>query len=256
MLETPDWLSKMLAHPLRRAIIDRLREQPATLDNLYENHAASRLTILTHIEMLRANGLICVDQRGKEQLTYLNATFLHGFANRWLSPLQSAWAERFNLLDQHLNEEHAMLSPAPLGLDIRQELEFGASPERVFHALTDDVQNWWIMRQTNPGSSLTLAPKVGASLVERSPEGHEVIWGTLEEVRQPDRLYFSGRFAVKGAVAGRVHFDLEALADGGCRLILTHQAIGNISEDTRNSFHAGWGRLLGQCLTSHLLQAA
>jgi hypothetical protein len=75
-------------------------------------------------------------------------------------------------------------------------------------------------------------------------------------VRQPDRLYFSGRFAVKGAVAGRVHFDLEALADGGCRLILTHQAIGNISEDTRNSFHAGWGRLLGQCLTSHLLQAA
>jgi uncharacterized protein YndB with AHSA1/START domain/DNA-binding transcriptional ArsR family regulator len=256
MVEIPDFLARTLAHPLRRAIIDQLRESPATADTLCENNDAARLSLLTHLEILKASGLIAVEQRGTEHWNYLNASLLHGAADRWLSPLQADWAARFSRLNQHLNEEHDMLPNIPLGLDIRQEMDFSASPALVFNALTHDVQNWWIMRQTNPGSSLTLEPRVGASLVERSPDGHEVIWGTLEEVRRPERLYFSGRFAVKGAVAGRVHFDLEPLTGGGCRLILSHQAIGNISEETRNSFNAGWGRLLGQCLTSYLLRAA
>lgn len=149
-----------------------------------------------------------------------------------------------------------MLSADSRSLDIRQEAEFEASPEAVFNALTRDVQSWWIMRQTNPGSSLSLEPRVGSSLIERSPDGHEVIWGTLEEVRPPDRLYFSGRFAVEGAVAGRVHFDLERTGSGGYHLRLSHQALGNISDSTRNSFNAGWGKLIGQCLTSHLRRAA
>jgi uncharacterized protein YndB with AHSA1/START domain/DNA-binding transcriptional ArsR family regulator len=256
MPETPDWLSRMLAHPMRRAIIDQLREHPARIDTLCEQNGGSRLSLLTHLEVLRASGLISVERRGTEEWTYLNATFLNGAAIRWLTPLQADWADRLARLDQHLKEEPDMLPNLPLGLDIRQETDLSASPDMVFNALTRDVQNWWIMRQTNPGSSLTLEPRVGASLVERAADGHEVIWGTLEEVRQPDRLYFSGRFAVRGAVAGRVHFDLQDLTGGGCRLILSHQAIGNISEDTRASFNAGWGKLLGQCLTSYLLRAA
>lgn len=256
MQEAPHWLSRTLADPLRRAIIDQLREGPATTEQLCAMSHASRLNVLTHIEILIAGGLISPEQRAGEQWHYLNATFLHESASRWLSPQQANWAERFSRLEQLLNEDNPMLPSGPLALDIRQETEFNASPTTVFDALTRDVQNWWIMRQTNPGSSLTLLPKVGASLVERSPDGHEVIWGTLEEVRRPDRLYFSGRFAVKGAVAGRVHFDLEATPQGGCRLILTHQAVGNIAEETRNSFNAGWGKLLGQCLTSYLMRAA
>ncbi|MFO1133095.1 MAG: SRPBCC domain-containing protein [Hyphomicrobiales bacterium] len=149
-----------------------------------------------------------------------------------------------------------MLSPVPLSLDIHQEADFGVPPDTVFNALTRDVQNWWVMRQTTPDSTLSLLPRVGSSLTERSPDGHEVIWGTLEEVRRPDRLYFSGRFAVRGAVAGRVHFDLERTGHGGCRLILVHQAVGNISSDTRAGFDAGWNRLIGQCLASYLLRAA
>lgn len=256
MLETPHWLSRTLAHPVRRAIIDQLRENPATIDTLCAHNGGSRLSLLAHLEVLRGSGLIAVERRGAEEWTYLNAALLHDVANRWLTPLQADWAARLARLDQHLKEEPDMLPNIPLGLDIRQETDLNASPDVVFNALTRDVQNWWIMRQTIPGSSLTLEPRVGASLVERSPEGHEVIWGTLEEVRKPDRLYFSGRFAVRGAVAGRVHFDLQDLTGGGCRLILSHQAIGNISEDTRASFNAGWGKLLGQCLTSYLLRAA
>ena len=256
MHDTPDWISRTLADPMRRAIIDQLREGPATIDQLCEIYPVSRLNLMTQIELLRAGDLISVEQRGREEWNYLNATFLHDTASRWLSPPQADWAARFARLDHHLNEEHDMLSNMPLGLDIRQETEFSVSPEIVFDALTRDVQDWWIMRQTTPGSSLTLQPKVGASLLECSPDGHEVIWGTLEEVRRPDRLYFSGRFAVKGAVAGRVHFDLEPIPHGGCRLILSHQAVGNIAEDTRNSFNAGWGKLLGHCLTSYLRGAA
>lgn len=254
--ETPDLLSRALADPVRRAILDHLREGPATSDELCALYGLPRLRLLAQIEILISCGLITEAERGGERCNYLNATYLHDSASRWVPPLQADWAERFGRLGQFLKEETMMLQSVPLSLDIRQETEFDASPDAVFTALTRDVHNWWIMRQTNPASTLSLLPKVGASLVERSPDGHEVIWGTLEEVRRPDRLYFSGRFAVMGAVAGRVHFDLEKIGSGGCRLVLTHQAVGNISEETQNSFNAGWGKLIGQCLSSYLLRAA
>ena len=91
-------------------------------------------------------------------------------------------------------------------------------------------------------------------MIETAGDGHEVIWARVEEIKRPERLYLSGRFALVGAVAGRVHFDLAA-AEGGCRLVLSHQAIGRISREAQGHFAAGWRDLLDHRLRAHLAEA-
>ena len=133
-----------------------------------------------------------------------------------------------------------------LGLNIRQSVDIAVSTERVFDALTKGPDLWWGggYRQTGKGNHITLDLEIGANTVERGAAGHAVIWGRIEEIRKPDRLDLSGRFAHPGAVAGRVHFDLEDAAVG-CRLQVTHQAVGAIDQGVRQRFVFGWQELPG-----------
>lgn len=139
-------------------------------------------------------------------------------------------------------------------VDIRQEVELPATPERVFRALTNEIGRWWTspFRQTGPDSRLELIPEIGAPMIEYGPGGHEAIWGRIEEIQPPAKLYLSGRFAMLGAVAGRIHFDLQPIGDKSCRLTVMHQAVGPIAEPIREAFAAGWRELIDRRLRAHL----
>ena len=143
---------------------------------------------------------------------------------------------------------------ARLDLDIRQETELPASTDRVFAALTQDIDIWWddAHRQTGKGGRIVPDPEVGADMVERSSDGYAVIWGRVEEIRRPDRLYLCGRFGVRGAVAGRVDFDLIAVGNEKCCLVVSHQAIGSITEEMLSNFDAGRRELIGRRLRAHI----
>jgi uncharacterized protein YndB with AHSA1/START domain len=210
---------------------------------------------MKHLGVLTDCGLLSIERRGRERWNYLNAVRLREAADRWLTPFQSQWSEGLSSLKQHLKEKANMTAPS-LGLDIRQETELPASPERVFVALTRDINHWWgaKYRQAGDESVLVLVPEIGSDMVERSSHGHAVIWGRVEEVRRPNRLYLSGRFGVKGAVAGRVHFDLDATGDGNCRLVVSHQAVGAIAEEMQSNFVSGWKDLIGERLRAQLEQ--
>jgi DNA-binding transcriptional ArsR family regulator/uncharacterized protein YndB with AHSA1/START domain len=250
-----DLVWKALADPTRRTILDMLRSGPMTTGALTERFEQSRFGVMKHLDLLTDCGLLSVERRGKERWNYLNAARLREAANDWLTPFQAQWASRLNNLDQQLKETSSMQNQIPpLGLDIRQETEFSASTDRVFAALTKDINWWWdgSHRQTGEGGVIVLEPEVGTDMVERSSDGHAVIWGRVEEVRRPDRLYISGRFGVRGAVAGRVHFDLAPIEKEACRLVLSHQAVGAITEEMQANFAAGWRELIDQRLRAHI----
>ena len=139
-------------------------------------------------------------------------------------------------------------------MDIRQEVTLPAAPERVFASLTREIGKWWTSpyRQAGAGSTLRLIPEIGEPMIETGANGHDVIWGRVEEVRAPDILYIAGRFAVTGAVAGRIHFDLAPDGATGCKLTVSHQAMGRISPEVRAGFTEGWRDLLDTRLRMHL----
>lgn len=255
MRADPDLIWKALADPTRRTILDMLRSGPMTTGALAEQFDQSRFGVMKHLDVLSDCGLLSVERRGRERWNYLNAIRLREAANRWLTPFQTQWTDRLYNLGERLKETSSMPEQVPsLGLDIRQETELPASTDRVFAALTQDINQWWngAHRQTGEDGLIVLEPEVGADMVERSSGGHAVIWGRVEEVRRPDRLYLSGRFGVRGAVAGRVHFDLAATGNTGCRLVVSHQAIGAIPDEMRSNFVAGWHELIDRHLRAHI----
>ena len=89
-------------------------------------------------------------------------------------------------------------------------------------------------------------------MIEYGPGGHQAIWGRIEEIWPPAKLYLSGRFGMLGAVAGRIHFDLEPSGERGCRLTVMHQAVRPIAEPVREAFIAGWRELIDRRLRAHL----
>jgi uncharacterized protein YndB with AHSA1/START domain len=207
---------------------------------------------MKHLSVLEDAGLLEVQRRGRERWNYLNAATLETALRDWVTPFQKEWAIRLKRLKTRLEKED-MTHSEVLGLDIRQSVRIAASRERAFNALTKEVDLWWGSgyRQTGKGSHIALDLEIGANMVERDAAGHAVIWGRIEEIRTPDLLYLSGRFAVPGAVAGRVHFDLED-AEVGCRLQVTHQAVGAIDQEVRERFATGWRELLGTQLRQHV----
>ena len=252
MLESNEAIWKALSDPSRRTVLHLLRDGPKTTGEIAKHFDRTRFAIMKHLSVLEDAGLLEVERRGRERWNYLNAATLESALENWMTPFQKDWASRLNRLKTRL-EEVDMTHSEVLGLDIRQGVDIAASKERVFKALTGEVDLWWGggYRQTGKGSHITLDLEIGASMVERDAAGHSVIWGRIEEIRTPDRLYLSGRFAVPGAVAGRVHFDLED-AVVGCRLQVTHQAVGAIDQEVRERFVAGWQELLGTQLRQHV----
>lgn len=139
------------------------------------------------------------------------------------------------------------------GLSIRQEHDFPAHGAAIFDALTLGIDAWWPAeaRVCGQGGRLTLAPELGAALVEQGAGGAAAIWGVVDAIEPARRLYLNGWFGVAGVVSGRVHFDLDETAEG-TRLTLLHQAIGPVPEDLNTQFRARWRRILDSALRKHL----
>jgi DNA-binding transcriptional ArsR family regulator/uncharacterized protein YndB with AHSA1/START domain len=249
-----DLIWKALADPIRRAILDTLRDGPKTTGALCEPFAQTRFGVMKHLDALEAAGLISSTRRGRERWNYLNAFALRAATERWLTPFQRVWTGRLDQLERFIEKGNSMPDMENLLMDIRQEVTLPASPERVFASLTSEIGKWWTSpyRQAGVDSRLRLIPEIGEPMIETGANGHDVIWGRVEEVRAPDILYISGRFAVTGAVAGRIHFDLAPHGASGCKLTVAHQAMGRIPPEVRAGFTEGWRDLLDTRLRIHL----
>lgn len=266
MHDRDDAIWKALSDPARRTLLDLLREGPRTTGDLAQEFAQSRFGVMKHLGVLHDAGLIRIERRGRERWNHVNAARLQGAIDRWINPFQRSWTRRWSSLRAHLAKESRMREQpgeapqdgAMTGLDIRQELELPAPVERVFRALTAELDHWWgaPYRQAGAPSTLRLDARIGAPMIETGADGHAVIWGHVEEIRAPYQLYLSGRFAVRGAIAGRIHYDLAPAGPAACTLTLTHQAVGPIAAAARARFAHGWQDLLQARLRAHLAAAA
>jgi DNA-binding transcriptional ArsR family regulator len=83
---------RALGHPVRRAILDVLRDGPRTSGEVVEPLGVSRHVGLQHLAVLRDAGLVLVEKQGRQRLNYLNAVPLQDAIGRWLTPYQQDWA--------------------------------------------------------------------------------------------------------------------------------------------------------------------
>ena len=99
-----------LADPIRRAILLRLMDGPATVAELAKPFDVSQPAISKHLKVLEGAGLISRTRRATARLSHLEAEPLRE-ATTWLARYQSFWDESHERLDELL----AALQGAPEG---------------------------------------------------------------------------------------------------------------------------------------------
>lgn len=91
-----------LADPTRRAILARLAEGEATVNELALPFAMSQQAISKHLKVLERARLISRTQTAQYRPCRLEAEPLDGAAG-WISEQRQIWADRYDRLDEHLD---------------------------------------------------------------------------------------------------------------------------------------------------------
>jgi len=82
-----DRVFKALASPVRRQMLDDLRDQPLTTGTLCAHFPElDRCTVMQHLKVLEAADLVSVVRRGRERWNHLNPLPIHAIHERWIGP--------------------------------------------------------------------------------------------------------------------------------------------------------------------------
>jgi DNA-binding transcriptional ArsR family regulator len=92
-----------IADPNRRAIIGLLANQKLTVNAVAEHFSISRPAISRHIRILKECGLVVIRRQGRERYCEVKLDKLSEVAE-WVERSRSVWEQRFDRLDEYLNE--------------------------------------------------------------------------------------------------------------------------------------------------------
>ena len=92
-----------LANSTRRAILARLAEGEATVNELAEPFDMSLPAISKHIKVLERAGLITQGQKAQYRPCNIDVTPLQEISN-WTEPYRHIWEARFDRIDDYINQ--------------------------------------------------------------------------------------------------------------------------------------------------------
>jgi DNA-binding transcriptional ArsR family regulator len=92
-----------LAHPIRRRIVERLGEGPATVGDATVGLGVSKPAISKHLRVLEEAGVVTRAIEGRTHRLTLSARPLDG-ASGWLERQRELWERKFDTIDEYLKE--------------------------------------------------------------------------------------------------------------------------------------------------------
>jgi DNA-binding transcriptional ArsR family regulator len=102
-----------LADPTRRAILTRLAEGEATVNQLAEPFALTQQAVSKHIKVLERAGLVSRSRVAQARPCRIEPARFDGAAE-WMGRHRKMWQDRYDRLDQHLTAVRAGADePAP-----------------------------------------------------------------------------------------------------------------------------------------------
>ncbi len=249
-----DIVWKALADPTRRALLDLLRDGPRTTGSLSVEFEVTRFGIMKHLAVLEDAGLVLVRRRGRERWNHLNAVPIQHAYERWLSPYTARWASSLLRLKEVSESQKEFVMPTnpedktTFGrMHIEQEILIEASRKKVFDALTRDVGAWWGKPYVSSDTSkaLVIEAHVGGRFYEDYGDGDGELWGMVTQVKRGERLEITGACGMSGLVHGKFEFDLVEKGSTATLLKLSHRGMGDVGDERKAMYDAGWRDLLG-----------
>ncbi|PMR62412.1 transcriptional regulator [Verrucosispora sp. ts21] len=98
-----DEVFKALASPTRRRLLDLLKDQARTTGDLCERLAPlDRTTVLQHLRVLEAAGLVIAQRKGRERWNHLDPLPIKRIHDRWIGAYASAAVDKLAALKSTL----------------------------------------------------------------------------------------------------------------------------------------------------------
>lgn len=182
-----DVVFKALANPIRRAILDRLSQSPATTGDLVEaTPDLTRFAVMQHLGVLEDAGLVLVTRAGRHRFNHLNAVPLREVYERWVGTIAGSSAAEMLALRRRVERTPMTSTETPRVVRVENELRFKATPERVFAAMTIDTLEWF---PHTYGEDRTLGilhgNRVGDLVMEDWGEGKGHVYGMIQQWDPP-----------------------------------------------------------------------
>ncbi len=248
---------KALSSEIRRQILDLLHQRPWTTGELCGRfEGLSRFAVMKHLGILERARLVVVRRQGRVRWNHLNAVPIQQIHERWIRPFEARDATLLLGLKRHVENQKGVeampMNPGelPMGsMHIEQEVVIEAGPEAVFAAMTEDVSAWWGRPyvHSDEARALTLEHRVGGRFWEDWGDGAGALYATVTTFQAPTSLSLNGPFGMDGLCHNMVDLTLEACPEGTL-VKLSHKAFGEITEERRSQYTAGWDDLLQQRL--------
>lgn len=239
---------KALADPTRRLLLDALHERSGlTLSELCHGLDMRRQSVSQHLELLETANLVSTIRDGRRKLHYLNPVAIHEIQRRWIWKFEQPRLAALSTIKQRAEERAMTASTAKPIPDYVYTTYIRATPEQVWHALTDAelTSRYWGHAQV---SDWTIGSKVEHVRVDGS--GIADAAGTVIEVDRPHRLVFSfddpGRVDDPTFEPSLITFDVERYRDI-VRLTVTHTHL--TSEESRDAIGKGWPAVVANLKT-------
>ena len=94
----------VLGEPVRRDILDLLRERERSVGELVSALAVSQPGVSKHLRVLREAGLVEVRPEAQRRFYGLRPEPL-AEVDAWLAPYRRLWSQRLDALERHLDQE-------------------------------------------------------------------------------------------------------------------------------------------------------
>ncbi|MCU1370455.1 MAG: Activator of Hsp90 ATPase 1 family protein [Ilumatobacteraceae bacterium] len=132
---------------------------------------------------------------------------------------------------------------------LRLSFEINCPADHAFTVWTTRMSAWWPKGHSasgDPNTTVTLEPKQGGRIFERTPDGDEIEWGEITNWEPPHRFAYLWHIRRDRSDATDVQITFVDLG-GTTRLDIVHSGWERLGEDGaawRNSNRAGWDALL------------
>ena len=104
--EETDLVFKALAAPVRRDLLDALKDNPQTTGELCARFdALNRCTVMQHLRVLEEAGLVIARRQGRQRWNYLNALPIKHIHERWIGGYASGAVALLDRLKTDLETE-------------------------------------------------------------------------------------------------------------------------------------------------------
>jgi len=215
----------------------------------------SRFAVMQHISVLEEAGLVLARREGRTRLNYLNPIPLRELYERWMSSHASTAAETALRLKRYAEQTKEMAQNMDQKefrlVEIELELRVDAPIERVYKALTAELDAWWPHR-FKPDSTVYAELEIGGKIGEIFKGGGGALYGEVIYFDPPAKLVSGGSSCLCRGYSAYSSDTLESTDGGGTLIKRKFQLWGLIPPDAEEMYRSGTSSILQKALADYL----